>query len=137
MDKRKKFNILVVEDNEFYNSMLTKQLDNRARRMKEFEDYIFEIHSYTSVKDCLRNLKADTNIAFLDYYLGEGITALDVMKVLKKKCDQCKVVVFSRTENEMITKQIIEGGALEFLAKNKNAFLESGHILEDIIAGKC
>jgi CheY-like chemotaxis protein len=137
MWEQKKYNIVIVEDNEFYNSMLTKQLDSCATKLRKTNNYTYEIHSYTSVKDCLRNLTRDVNVAFLDYYLGDGITALDVMDAIKEKCDDCKVVVFSRTENELITKQIIANGALEFLAKDKNAFLQSGHILEDIIRGKC
>jgi DNA-binding NtrC family response regulator len=133
----KTYHIVVLEDNEFYNSMLTKQLDFCAKQLEGTNDFNYDITSYTSVKDCLRNLKEDTNIAFLDYYLGEGITAMDVLKEMKKKNPDCKVIVISRIDNEQITKDIITNGALEFLVKNKNAFLLSGRILEDIITGQC
>ena len=133
----KTYNIVVVEDNEFYNTLLTKQLDFCAKKYEASDDINYQITSYTSVKDCMRNLRADTNVAFLDYYLGDGFTALDVLKEIKIKSPDCKVVVFSRIENEEITKEIIANGALEFLAKNKNAFVLSSRILEDIITGQC
>jgi CheY-like chemotaxis protein len=133
----KTYHIVVLEDNEFYNSMLTKQLDYCAKKYEVVHDYVYDITSFTSPKDCLRNLKEDINIAFLDYYLGDGITAMDVIKEIKKKSPDCKIIVFSRLENEQITNDIIANGALEFLVKDKNAFIQSGHILEDIVTGKC
>lgn len=132
----KSYHIVVLEDNEFYNSMLTKQLDYCAKKYEKSNDYIYDITSFTSSKDCLRNLKPDINVAFLDYYLGDGITAMDVMKELKKKNPDCKIIVFSRLDNEEITNELIANGALEFLVKDKNAFIQSGHILEDIVTGR-
>jgi DNA-binding NtrC family response regulator len=128
-----KIKIIVVEDNEFYNSMLSRQLEYSAKALKDYKAYDYEILSYTSVKDCLRNISDDINIAFLDYYLGEGFTAFDVMEKIKEKCPKCKIIIISRTEDELTASKLISNGAMEFLAKDKNAFLQSGYILEDII----
>lgn len=109
--------IVVLDDSSFYNTLLTRQLQSYTRAVEESTDYRFNIESYVHADDCLRNLKPDTDIAFLDYYLGNGVTAQDVIRQINRSCFNCKVVVVSMTRNAFTEGKSLEQGASAFLYK--------------------
>lgn len=128
----KKFRIVVLEDNEFYNRLLTKQLQNYTDIIAAQKNYDFEIASYIHAVDCLANLNKDTDIAFVDYYLGD-ITGLEIIKKIKEKSPDCKIIIISQVRNVKTTRSTIAEGALEYIFKDHNALARSCFILEDII----
>lgn len=109
--------IVVLDDSDFYNHLLTRQIQSYTRAVAEHTDYRFAIESYAHADDCIRNLKSDTDLAFLDYYLGNGVTAQDVIRQIKRKCNNCKIVVVSKTQNAFTEGRSLEKGASAFLHK--------------------
>ncbi len=130
---KKQFKIVVLEDNEFYNNILTRQLKNYTNEISFDKGYDFSIDSYTNAHDCLRNLKRDTDIAIIDYYLGESMNALEILKVIQDKCDHCKVIIISQFKNIKTYNQTLNQGAYHFIAKDQTALAKSCYIIEDII----
>jgi len=131
--EKKVFKIIVLEDSEFFNDLLTKQLEQYTASLAMDKNCLFDIQSFTSSNDCLRNLKNDTDIAFVDYYLGNGITGSDVLKKIKEKCWDCKVVIISQVKNVKTTGVAISEGAMDFIFKDINALPKSCFIVEDIV----
>lgn len=132
-DERKTFRIVVLEDSEFFNNLLTRQLEQYTSMLAMERNCRFEIQSYTSPADCLRNLKNNTDIAFVDYYLGNGVTGFDVLKKIRQKCWDCKVIIISQAKN-LKTKAIsVSEGVMDFIFKDVNALPRSCFILEDIV----
>lgn len=133
MDKNKVLNIVVLDDSEFYNKMLSKQLEYYLDELSMDYGIKYDLKSYVNSKDCLRNLKADTDIAFLDYYLGDGVTGSDVMKIIKEKCTNCRVVILSQLRNIKTATLSIKEGALDFIYKDAYALPRSCFIIEDVM----
>lgn len=133
METNSEFKIVVLEDNDFYNNLLTRQLENYTGEIATDKGYKFEINSYTNATDCLKNIKSDTDIAFVDYYLGESKNGLDVLKIIKQKSPHCKVVVISRENNMKTSFQTLNEGAYTFIYKDRDALIESCYLVDEII----
>ncbi|MES2567764.1 MAG: response regulator [Bacteroidota bacterium] len=132
METNAEFKIVVLEDNDFYNSLLTRQLQNYTDEISHDKGYKFDISSYTNANDCLKNIKPDTDIAFVDYYLGDN-NGLEVLKVIKHKSPNCKVVVLSRDDNMKTSVQTLSEGAYTFIYKDRDALIESCYLVDEII----
>lgn len=130
---RRQFKIVVLEDNEFYNTILTKHLKNFINELELGKEMSFDVESYTNANDCIRNLKPDTDIAIVDYYLGDNKNALDILKTIKEKCDHCKVIIISQFKNLKTYYQTLNEGAYHFIFKDRNALSKSCLTVEDII----
>ena len=133
MKTQNHFKIVVLEDSEFYNNILSKKLQNYIKPISQDKEYSFDIQSYTNLNDCLYNLQSDTDIAFVDFYLGDSKNALYVLKKIKQKCSDCKVVVISQSRNSITELQSISEGAVDFISKDNDALMRSCYIAEDII----
>lgn len=129
----RQFKIVVLEDNEFYNTILTKHLKNYINEMDVDKDVKVDIESYTNANDCIRNLKSDTDIAIVDYYLGDNKNALDILKTIKEKCNNCKVIIISQFKNLKTYYQTLNEGAYHFIFKDRNALTKSCFTVEDIM----
>ncbi|HTA61751.1 MAG TPA: response regulator [Bacteroidia bacterium] len=133
MKTQNHFKIVVLEDSEFYNNILSQKLQNYIKPISIDKEYSFDIQSYTNLNDCLYNLHVDTDIAFVDFYLGDSKNALFVLKKIKQKCLNCKVVVISQSKSAITEIQTISEGAVEFINKDNDALIRSCYIAEDII----
>jgi DNA-binding NtrC family response regulator len=80
----------------------------------------------------VRNLKPDTDVAILDYYLGDS-NGLDMLKVIKSKAPGCRVVIISQVKNMKTSFETLNEGAFTFIYKDRDALLQSCHLVEDII----
>lgn len=129
----KEIRIVVLEDSEFYNSVLTRTLQNYLEPLSEGKGFRYDIQSYTSVKDFIRNLKEDTDIVFMDYYLGDGVTAPEVISWVKRRCDHAKVIVVSQSSNIAVSQKSYSEGAVEFISKSKDSLSRACYIMEEII----
>lgn len=134
MKKLKKlFKIIVLEDNEFFNTILTRRLKSYMDNITKGKEYSFDIESYTNANDCVRNLRVDTDIAIIDYYLGENKNALDILRIIKEKCNNCKVIIISQFKNIKTYYQTLNEGAYHFISKDSGALENSCYVIEDII----
>ncbi len=133
MKTQNQFEIVVLEDNDFYNTVLTRQLQNYVGNIALDKGFEFNIHSYTNPTDCVKNLKPETDVAIVDYYLGDSKNASDIIKVIKQKCLDCKVIIISRVKNIKTSYQTLNEGAVSFIYKDRGALIQSCMLVEDII----
>lgn len=131
-EEKKIFRIVVVEDSEFFNSILTRQLQNYVDALALEMNCKFEIQSFTSAHDCLRNMNEETDLAFVDFFLGNGVTAVDMLEKFKQKCKDCKVIVISQVRNMRTSILTITKGALDFIFKDVNALPRACFLVEEL-----
>jgi CheY-like chemotaxis protein len=123
--ERKTIRIAVVEDNEYYNHLLTSGLKVHIASLPCADSVHFEINSYTSAHDALVNITKSTDIVFLDYYLGDMFTGLDILRKIKKANPQCKVVMLSQVKNLQTSLIPLLEGASDFVFKDHLAISKS------------
>lgn len=133
---KKKYRILVLDDSAFYSGLLTKQLENYTMSIQLENEMDFAIESYTSAEDCMAKIKNDTHMAFVDYYLGNGVTGSDVMKQIKQRSKNCKVIILSQTYSIKTAMKTITEGAVEFILKDKLALSKCCFLVDDFVKGK-
>jgi DNA-binding NtrC family response regulator len=134
MSKRK-FQIVILEDNEFFNRLLTRNIQNFTEELGHDKNCEFEIQSFTNARDCLANIKPETDLAFIDYYL-DSTTALELLGKLKEKCEKCKIIIISQIDNLKTAYQTILEGAYEFIKKDQMALPRTNDIIEDLVSAK-
>lgn len=128
--KKNILKIAILDDSDFYNRIITKQLESYTKGLSLEKNFEFNIESYAHADDFIRNLKDDIDIAFVDYYLGSGVTGFDVLQLIKKKCNDCKVVIISQARNELTTIKTLSNGAAGFIFKDKNALANTCFFVE-------
>ena len=133
MKAQKTFRIIILEDSEFFNAILTQQIEYFTSTLAMEKNCRFEIQSYTSAGKCLQNLKNNTDIAFVDYYLGNGITGSDMVKKIRERCLSCKVVILSQIKDIKTSSISITDKAIDFIFKDANALPKSCFILKDMV----
>lgn len=126
------FKIVILEDNDFYNHLLTRQLQSYTDAIAEDKGYAIEIQSYTTAADCIRNLKPDTDVVILDYYLGDS-NGLEVLKSIHEKSPGCKVIVMSQVKNMKTSFETLNAGAVTFIYKDRDALMQSCYVVEEIM----
>jgi DNA-binding NarL/FixJ family response regulator len=133
MKDGKLIKIMVIEDNEMYNALLTKKLQQYTESLSLDTNYTFEVSSFTSLPDFIRNIKEDIDIVFMDYFLVKNITALDILAKIKQICNDCRIFVVSRTEDKDIIHKIYENGIDDFIFKDKYALAHCCFLLKKAV----
>lgn len=133
---RKLVKIVVMEDNEMYNALLTKKLEVYTKSLSWDKDYSFDISSYVSLEDCMRNLQEDVDIIFLDYFLMKNVTALDILGRIKQKCKNCKIFIISRTRDSAIINKAFEEGVDDFIFKGKYGLAHSCYLIKRTLSNR-
>ncbi len=127
------FKIVILEDNDFYNRLMSKYLKNQIKQFAILKGFTFDITSFTSYSECARNFHNDINIIITDYYLNDGYSALNILDLVKRRGSKCKVIVLSQIQNITTSICTILEGAYEFIPKNKETLVRSTDIVEDLI----
>jgi len=100
---KKIINVLVVDDNEYYNSLISKILQQSKPSSNLKGKYRVVLHSFTDSLECIRKIKSgelmqhDT-IAFVDYYMGNGINGAHIIKLLKEQNHQTMAILLSQSK---------------------------------------
>jgi len=95
--------VLLLEDNKYYNDLLTRVLKSSIRSRGGDLTYQLALYSYTDYRKCIRKIKSgelshfDT-IAFVDYYLGNGINGGHVIKLLKSHNKNATAILISQSK---------------------------------------
>jgi hypothetical protein len=97
-------NVLVIEDNEYYNNLISNAIKQRVNALLFKGKYQLVLRSVTDANDYLSKIKSkeldckDT-ILFVDYYLGNGINASHIISLLKEhNCDPMVVLLSQSKE---------------------------------------
>ncbi len=96
-------NVLVIEDNEYYNHMLSNAIQQSVNSLLLKGKHQLVLHSFTDANEYIRKVKSkeiecNNTIVFVDYYLGDGINAAHVIKLLKELSCDTMVVLLSQSK---------------------------------------
>ncbi len=121
---KKSFNVLVVEDDEYYNNLLSEVLKQRMLLKKEKWDFNFTLRSFTDAGECINKIKSgdfvhSDSIAFIDYYLGNGINGTHIIKILKEQLFNTTIVLISQSKS--VRGKVYPGIYDFFVLKDKSA----------------
>ena len=83
-------NILVVEDNEYYNNLIFNALQQSTHFVKRKMKYKLVIHSFVDSSDCMKKIESrefidNDVVAFVDYNMDNGISGAQIIRLLKKE----------------------------------------------------
>jgi CheY-like chemotaxis protein len=100
---KKTINVLVIEDNEYYNSLLSKTLQKSNPSSDLRGKYRMVLHSFTDSLECIRKIRSgelmqNDTIAFVDYYMGNGINGAHIIKLLKEQNNGTIAVLLSQSK---------------------------------------
>ena len=135
LTKNQKVRIAIVEDNELYNHLLTTGLKNHLTSIPVNGILEVEICSYTNAKTALTEIDETFDIVFLDYYLGDSVTGLDILKKVKQLNPACKVIIVSQIKSSK-TQEVLNEGADDFIYKDPVAIRTSCYKAANIIYQK-
>ena len=107
---KNKLTIFVVEDDNFYNSVLSTYLD-----MKGFKTY-----SFLSGEECLEKVGLKPDIILLDYILS-GMNGLEVMNLLKPLCPDADIIILSGQTDIKVVLDALHKGAYDYIVKDAHA----------------
>ena len=100
---KKTINVIVVEDNENYNNMLSNTIQQSVNLFLLKNSYQLVMRSFTDANDFIRKIKLGKlecrdSIIFIDYYLGDGINADHITKILKEINVDTTIVLLSQSK---------------------------------------
>jgi DNA-binding response OmpR family regulator len=101
---KKIINVLVMEDNKYYNDLLSAALRQSIRKIQEKSDYKMVFHTFTDSQKFMKQIKSNDllqndTIAFVDYYLGDGINGSHIIKMLKEQSKEVLVILLSQSRS--------------------------------------
>lgn len=121
MGTKKKYGIVIVEDDPYYNQILTKYVKTLCND-QNYPNLAFEIRSFKSAKECMEHLHDDTEIMVLDYLLDSfdefPYNGFDLLKQVNKECKNCKVIVVSGQHNVTVTTELFKKGIYDYIDKD-------------------
>jgi len=82
-------NVLVVEDNEYFNNLIFNALQQSIHFDQTKLKYKLVLHSFIDSVDCLRKIESrefidNDVVAFVDSKMDNGISGAQIIKLLKK-----------------------------------------------------
>lgn len=105
-----KVKIFIVDDDVLYLNILKKHLMNMT-----FTD----LQSFTNGTECVRNLKEQPDIVFLDYDLGD-LSGFNVLKKIRELCPKTFTIIISGQEDVNIKINSFKLGAFAYIQKGIN-----------------
>jgi CheY-like chemotaxis protein len=99
---KQKINVLVVEDNEYYNNLIYNALQQSTYFVQRKMKYQLVIHSFVDSSDCMRKIESrefneNDVVAFVDHNMGNGISGAQIIKQLKKENSNTLAVLLSQS----------------------------------------
>jgi CheY-like chemotaxis protein len=108
---KQKINVLVVEDNEYYNNLIFNALQQSTHFVQKKMKYQLVMYSFVDSSDCMRKIESrefidNDVIAFVDHNMGDEINGAQIIRMLKKEnCNTLAVLLSqSRTIEERSTQ---------------------------------
>lgn len=137
MLRNKTIKIVVVEDDLYFNKVLTKYISTLCDE-KVYNKVHFDIKSYTNAHDFIEEMDDETNILILDYYLvnlkeTDILTGGDVLEEINKHCTNCEVIMVSSQKSEAIKEDLKSKGINEYIDKNVSSNNRIGAVIQKIL----
>jgi CheY-like chemotaxis protein len=101
---KQKINVLVVEDNEYYNNLIYNALQQSTHFVQRKMKYQLVIHSFIDSSDCMRKIESrefneNDVVAFVDHNMGDGISGSQIIRLLKKENSNTLAVLLSHSDS--------------------------------------
>lgn len=103
--------IYIVEDNEFYSTILREELRKRG---------IKNLTVFNDPTDFLQNLHTAPSIVLLDHQLGE-LNGIDILKKIKSFNPNIQVIILSGQDKLKVAVTSLKYGAYDYVEKNEGA----------------
>jgi len=139
MVRKRNIQIAIVEDDKYYNMILTKYI--RSICSKSFYPHFeFTIQSFENAHDFIEKFDKSVDIILLDYYLfnqdeDEQLNGGDVLSIIKSYHPECKVILLSSlTDASKIAEMSIQG-LHAHVDKNISSRNRIGAILQKTLEG--
>lgn len=95
------YRIAFLEDNAFYLKAFYNRVERHAHQLEVYWDCSFQIDAFTDPGKFIVKVEEGMDLVFMDYNLGQGMTAPMLMSLMKAKKVLPSTVIFS----ENIVKQ--------------------------------
>ena len=133
---KQRFIIFVVDDDPFYNSILSHHLENLGKN-PEYENYDIIVEPLFNSEECLNAVQINPDIVLLDYFLeetGHPLQGLYVLNTIKERCSRCKVILMSQHPTMLASVEFLQqGGAYDYIVKDTSSLLKISNLIEDIL----
>ena len=133
MKRKDSYKIFVVDDDPFYNKILSNYLEELSKTI----DYInIDIESFTTAQECIDRLDEKPDIVLLDCYLdqeGSPLTGMYVLKNIKEISGDCKVIMISQQSEILATVELFKLGAYDYIVKDKSSLDRIWLVVQNII----
>jgi CheY-like chemotaxis protein len=101
---KQKINILVVEDNEYYNNLIFNALQQSAHFVQKKLKYQLILHSFVDSNYCMQKIESrefvdNDVVAFVDHNMGNGISGAQIIRQLKKENSNTLAVLLSQSRS--------------------------------------
>lgn len=95
-------NVLVVEDNEYYNNLIFNALQQSIHFVQQKMNYRLVLHSFIDSSDCIDKIESrkfidNDVVAFVDSNMGNGISGAQIIRKLKKENNNTLAVLLSQS----------------------------------------
>jgi two-component SAPR family response regulator len=99
----KEVDVLIFEDDHYYNDLLAKQLNDLNQNPKINQNFQVRIRQVFDPEHFLKEAdpvleKDKQTIAFIDYYLGSGITGTELSGKILELNETVKIIILSQSE---------------------------------------
>jgi DNA-binding NtrC family response regulator len=110
---------------------------NQANMLKEFiSNSEYNIQTFTSGEDCIKNLGSNPDIIFLDYHfdlLGpNAMNGIDILKEIKSRNPKVDVVMISSQDKIEVAMNTMKFGAFDYIVKGETAFHRAENAINNI-----
>jgi DNA-binding NtrC family response regulator len=103
-------NIFIVEDDNFYNSVISNYLKIKGHK----------VYSFLSGEECLAYNGIIPDIVYLDFILP-GIDGIEVMCQMKPKYPKADFILLSGQTDVKVVLEALHEGAYDYIVKDSNA----------------
>lgn len=114
--------IFVVEDDNFYNSVLATYLKTKG----------FVVYPFLSGEECLAKINLNPGIVLLDYILS-GMDGLETMKRMKPECPKTEFIFLSGQTDIKVVLNALHEGAYDYIIKDTHAKENALNKIDQII----
>lgn len=100
---KKTINVLVIEDNEYYNNLIFNALQQSTHFFQRDLKYELILHSFIDSEECIQKIKSreftdNDTLAFVDYNMGNGITGSQIIRLLRKENSNTVAILLSQSK---------------------------------------
>jgi len=123
--QKAKYKIFVVEDSDIFRELISRFVEDIDGREFLVKNENFEIHSYRSGEECLKDIGMKPDIVLLDYYLNGNppqehedlIDGLETLKQIKKESPDSKIIAVTAQGDFWVSTQFYLWGASDYISK--------------------